>query len=64
MGGRVELRFDDFELEFSHILWEIVVTADSSIGKPGGGFCGGVGTLEGGFEVSDKVGEGSEGGGV
>ena len=39
MSGGVEFGFDDFELEFPHILWEIVVIADSGIGKPSGGFC-------------------------
>ena len=64
MGGGVKLSFDDFELEFPHIFWEIVIVADSSIGEPSGGFCGGVGTLEGGFKICDKIGEGPEGGGV
>ena len=64
MGSRVEFCFDDFELEFSHILWEIIIVVDSGIGEPSGGFCGRVGTLEGSFKISDKVGEGPEGGGV
>ena len=64
MGGGVEFRFYDFKLEFPHILWEIVVSANSSISEPGGGFCGRVGTLEGDFEISDKVEEGPEGRGV
>ena len=64
MGSGVEFGFNDFELEFSHVLWEIVVVVDTGIGEPGGGFCGGVGALEGDLEVFDKVGEGSEGGGI
>ena len=64
MGSGVKFCFNDFELEFPHILWEIVIVADSSIGEPSGGFCGRVGTLESGFEICDKVGEGPEGGGV
>ena len=47
-----------------YILWEIVVVVDTGIGQPGGGFCGAVGALEGDLEVFDKVGEGSEGGGI
>ena len=34
------------------------------IGKPSGGFCGRVGAKEGGLEIFDNVGEGSEGRGV
>ena len=64
MGGGVELGFDDFELEFSHILWEIVIIVDSGIGEPGGGFSSGVGALEGGLEVFDKIWEGSKGGNI
>ena len=64
MGRGVKFRFDDFELEFPHIFWEIVIVADSSIGEPSGGFRGGVGTLEGGFKLCNKILEGSEGGGI
>ena len=64
MGGGVEFCFDNFELKFPHILWEIIVIVDSDIGEPGGGFSGGVCTLEGHLKVFDKVGEGPEGGGV
>ena len=64
MGGGVELSFNDFELEFPHILWEIVIVADLSVGEPSGGFGGGVCALEGGFKVCDKVLEGSKGGGI
>ena len=35
MGSGVKLCFDNFELEFSHILWEIVIIVDSGIGEPG-----------------------------
>ena len=64
MGGGIELCFNDFELEFPHILWEIVVVADSSVGEPCGGLSGGVCALEGGFKICNKVGEGPEGGGI
>ena len=64
VGGGVELGFDDFELEFPHILREIVIVADSSVGEPSGGLGSGVCTLEGGFKFCDKILEGSEGGGV
>ena len=64
MGSGVKLRFDDFELEFPHVFWEIVVAADSSIGEPSGSFGGGVCALEGNFEICDKILESSEGGGV
>ena len=64
MGSGVKFCFDDCEFEFSHIFWEIVIVVDSSIGEPSGGFCGRVGALEGCFKISDKVREGSEGGGV
>ena len=57
MGRGVEFCFDDFELEFPYIFWEIVVVVDSSIGEPSGGFCGGVGTLEGGFKSVIKSGK-------
>ena len=58
MGGGVEFHFDDFELEFSHVLWEIVVIADTGIGEPGGGFCGGICALEGSLKIFDKFWEG------
>ena len=32
MGSGVKFCFNNFELEFPHILWEIVVVADSGIG--------------------------------
>ena len=64
MGSGVEFCFNDFELEFPHILWEIVIIADSGIGEPSGGFSGGVCALEGGLKIFDKVREGPEGGGV
>ena len=64
MGGGVELSFDNFELKFPHILWEIVIVADSSIGEPSGGFGGGVCALEGGFKVRDEILEDSKGGGI
>ena len=60
MGGGVELSFDNLELEFPHILWEIVIIADSSVGEPSGGFGSGVCALEGGFKVCDKILEGSK----
>ena len=64
MGGGIEFCFDNFEPEFPHILWEIVVVANSGIGEPSGSFCGRVCALEGGLKIFDKVWEGSEGGGV
>ena len=64
MGGRIKFSFNNFELEFPHILWEIVIVADSSVGEPSGGLGSGVCTLEGGFKFCDKILEGSEGGGV
>ena len=64
MGSGVKFCFNNFEFEFSHILWEIDVVVDSGIGEPSGGFCGRVGTLEGGFKICDKVGEGPKGGGI
>ena len=64
MDGGVEFSFDNLELKFPHILWEIVVIADSGIGEPGSGFSGGVCTLEGCLKIFDKVGEGPKGGGV
>ena len=63
MGSGVEFGFDDFEFEFSHIFWEIVVIVDMGVGEPGGGFCGRVGAVEGGLEVFNEIGEGSKGGG-
>ena len=64
MGSGVEFCFDDFELEFPHILWEIVVVVNSGVGEPRGGFGGRVCTLEGGLKICDKVLEGSEGGDI
>ena len=58
VGGGVKFSFDDFEFEFSHIFREIVVVADTGISEPGGGFGGGVGTLEGHLKIFDKVWEG------
>ena len=42
MGGGIEFCFNNFELEFPHILWEIVVVVNLGIGEPSGSFCGGV----------------------
>ena len=64
MGSGVKFCFDDFELEFPHIRWEIVVIVDMGIGEPGGGFGSRVCALEGSLEIFDKVGEGPEGRGV
>ena len=64
MGSGVKFSFDDFELELPHILWKIIVIADSGIGKPGGGFGSGVCTLESHLKVFNEVGEGPEGGGI
>ena len=64
VGSGVEFCFNDFEFEFSHVLWKVVVIVDTGVGEPGGGFCNGVGTLEGGLEIFDEVGEGPKGGGV
>ena len=64
MGGGVEFCFNNFEFEFPHILWEVVVIADAGIGEPSGGFCGKVGALEGHLEVFNEIGEGSKGGDV
>ena len=60
----VEFYFHDFEFEFSHVLWEVVIVVDTGVGEPGGGFSSRVVTLEGGLEICDEVGEGPEGGGV
>ena len=60
MGSGVKFCFDDFEFEFSHIFWEIVVVVDTGISEPVGGFGGGVGALEGCLEVFDKIWEGSK----
>ena len=38
VGGGVEFCFNDFEFEFSHVLWEIVIIVDTGVGEPGGGF--------------------------
>ena len=64
MGGGIEFCFDDFELEFSHILWEIVIVVNSCVGKPSGGLGSGVCTLEGGFKICNEILEGSEGGDI
>ena len=64
MGSGIQFVFNNFKLEFSHILWEIVIIVDSGIGEPGGGFSSGVGALEGGLEVFDKIWEGSKGGNI
>ena len=64
VGSGVEFSFNDFEFELSHVLWEVVVIADIGVGEPGGGFCSGVGALEGGLEIFDEVGEGPKGGGT
>ena len=64
MGGGIEFCLDDFELEFPHVFWEIVITANSGIGEPSGSLGGRVGALESGFKVCNEVGKGSEGGGV
>ena len=40
MGSRVKFSLDDFKLELLHVLWEIIVTADTDVGKPSDGFCG------------------------
>ena len=55
VGSGVEFCFDNFELEFSHVLWEVVVISDMGVGEPGGGFSGGVGALEGCLEVFNKI---------
>ena len=47
VGSGVEFSFDDFELEFSHVLWKVVIVVDTGVGEPGDGFGGGVGALEG-----------------
>ena len=60
MGSGVELCFNDFEFEFSHVLWKVVIIVDSGIDKPSSGFSGRVGVKEGGLEVFDKVREGSK----
>ena len=64
MSGGVKLSFDNFEFEFSHIFREIVVVADTGISEPGGGFGGGIGTLEGRLKIFDQVWEGPKQGGV
>ena len=64
MGGGIEFCFNDFELEFPHILWEIVVIANSGVGEPSGSLGGRVCALECGLKICDKVLEGSEGGGI
>ena len=64
VGSGVKFCFDDCEFEFSQIFWEIVIVADTGISEPGGGFGGGVGTLEGCLEIFDKIWEGSKQRGV
>ena len=64
VSSGVKFCFDNFEFEFSHIFWEVVVVADTGISEPGGGCGGRVGTLEGCLEIFDEVGEGPKGGGV
>ena len=64
VGSGVEFSFNNFEPEFSHVFWEVVVIANTGVGEPGGGFCGGVGTLEGGLEVRDEVREGPKEGDI
>ena len=32
VGSGVEFCFDDFEFEFPHVLWEIVVIVDAGVG--------------------------------
>ena len=64
MGSSIKFGLNDFEFEFSHILWEVFICVNLSIGKPSGGFGGRVGVKEGCLEVFDEVGEGSEGRGV
>ena len=64
MGGGVEFCFNNFELEFPHVLREVVVIVDTGVGEPGSGFCSRVGTLECHLEVFDKIRKGSEGRGV
>ena len=64
MGGGIEFCLNDFEFEFPHILWEIVIVANSSVGEPSGGFSGGVCALEGSLKICNKILEGSEGGGI
>ena len=40
MGGVIQLGFDDPYFEFHHVLRQVfVISADSSIGEPHGGFC-------------------------
>ena len=64
IGGGTELSFDDFEFELSHILWEVVIIVDMSVGEPGSGFCGRVGAKEGSLEVFDEVSKVSKRGGI
>ena len=64
VGSGVEFSFNNFEFEFSHVLWEVVIIADTGVGEPGGGFCSGVGALEGSLEIFDEVREGPKGGGI
>ena len=64
MGSGIELCFDNFEFEFSHVLWKVVIIADMGVSKPGSGFSGGVGIKEGGLKVFDEVGKVSKGGSI
>ena len=64
MGSGIKFCLDNLELEFPHMLWEIVVIADSGVGEPSGSLGSRVCALEGGFKICDKVGEGPEGGGI
>ena len=64
MDSGVKFCFNDFEFEFPHVLWEIVIAVDLGVGQPGGGFSGRVGTLEGCLEIFDKVWEGSKQGSI
>ena len=64
MDGGVKFCFNNFEFEFSHIFWEIVVVVDTGISEPSGGFGGRVGTLEGHLKIFDKVWEGPKRGGI
>ena len=61
MGSGVEFCFNDFELEFSHVLWEVVVILDMGVGAPGGGFGGRVGALDGCLDIFDEILEGAKG---
>ena len=51
MGGGIEFCLYDFELEFPHILWEIVIAANSGVGEPSGSLGSRVCALEGCFKI-------------